>query len=137
MKIQEPTKDDIYAVELGLYNYNKSKVPFTQTPESFRHTRVVKDGERVVAGIIADVYLWKILSIDILWVDEEYRGRGYGEMLMNDTENAAREFGCTLSHLDTFDFQAREFYEKIGYTIFGTLEDCPEGHKRYYMSKKL
>jgi len=45
--------------------------------------------------------------------------------------------GCRISHLDTFDFQAKGFYEKLGYTVFGVLEDCPEGHNRYYMSKKL
>lgn len=44
-----------------------------------------------------------------------------------------------LSHiiLDTFDFQAKNFYIKQGYEIFGILDNCPEGHKRYYMKKNI
>jgi hypothetical protein len=42
-----------------------------------------------------------------------------------------------LSHLDTFDWQTKEFYLKHGYEVFGVLDDCPPGHKRYYMKKVL
>jgi len=45
--------------------------------------------------------------------------------------------GATLAHLDTFDFQAKDFYIKNSYKIFGVLENCPAGHKRYYFSKSL
>jgi len=45
--------------------------------------------------------------------------------------------GCDHIHLDTFDFQARDFYEKNGFQIFGTIEDYPIEHKRYYLIKKL
>jgi hypothetical protein len=50
---------------------------------------------------------------------------------------AKRKVGCTMSHLDTFDFQARDFYERNGYELFGALDDCPPGHKRYYLKKAL
>jgi hypothetical protein len=40
-----------------------------------------------------------------------------------------------MSHLDTFDWQAKEFYEHLGYEVFGILENCPRGHNRYYMKK--
>jgi len=39
--------------------------------------------------------------------------------------------------LDTFDFQAKDFYTKQGYEVFGILDNCPEGHKRYYMKKNI
>lgn len=42
---------------------------------------------------------------------------------------------CKLIHLDTFDFQAKDFYMKHEYEIFGILDDCPIEHKRYYMKK--
>ena len=42
-----------------------------------------------------------------------------------------------LIHLDTFDFQAKEFYKKQGYVVFGKLDDCPENHCRYFMKKLL
>lgn len=45
--------------------------------------------------------------------------------------------GCNLVHLDTFDFQAKDFYLKHGYEVFGVLDDCPMEHKRYYMKKNI
>ena len=48
-----------------------------------------------------------------------------------------KDLGAALAHLDTFDFQARDFYLKNGYDVFGLLDDCPEGHTRYYLSKHL
>ena len=43
--------------------------------------------------------------------------------------------GCDHIHLDTFDFQARDFYEKNDFQIFGIMEDYPIGHKRYYLEE--
>lgn len=45
--------------------------------------------------------------------------------------------GCYLVHLDTFDFQAKDFYLKHGYEIFGVLADCPKEHNRYFMKKNI
>ena len=67
----------------------------------------------------------------------QYRGQGLGSILLGEVEREAMEKGCHLVHLDTFDFQAKEFYEKNGYSVFGTLEDCPKGHVRYYLKKSL
>ena len=60
-----------------------------------------------------------------------------GEKLLKEVEKIAINQGCELIHLDTFDFQAKDFYLKYGYEIFGVLEDCPEGHCRYYLKKKV
>jgi len=57
--------------------------------------------------------------------------------MLEHVENEAIALRGTVSHCDTFDFQANDFYLKHGYSIFGVLEDCPPGHKRYYISKKL
>jgi hypothetical protein len=60
-----------------------------------------------------------------------------GTILLNKVEEKAKQLGATLSHLDTFDFQAKDFYLKHGYEVFGVLDDCPKDHKRYYMKKVL
>ncbi|MGC6728099.1 hypothetical protein ACP0GO_26835, partial [Escherichia coli] len=39
--------------------------------------------------------------------------------------------------LDTYSFQARGFYEKLGYTVFGTIDDFPPGHQRFFGRKRL
>ena len=68
---------------------------------------------------------------------EEARGLGYGSALLKEVERIAKEKGCNLVHLDTFDFQAKGFYIKQGYEIFGVLDNCPTDHKRYYMKKNI
>ena len=68
---------------------------------------------------------------------EEYRKMGYGAQLLQELEKVAKEEKCSMIHLDTFDFQAKGFYEKNGFEVFGTLENCPPGHARYYMKKEI
>ncbi|MGN0144593.1 MAG: GNAT family N-acetyltransferase, partial [Clostridium sp.] len=82
-----------------------------------------------------EMYCWNCLYIDVLWVSEEYRKHGLGSRLLNEIESIATEKGCHLIHLDTFDFQAKDFYIKHGYEVFGVLDECPEGHKRYFLKK--
>jgi len=137
IEIHDATKEDKTHIFKGLNNYNKSQVPFTQQPSDIAIQKCIKENGEVVAGILGEVYCWNILHIDVLWVKEECRGKGYATALMNYAEERAIEAGSKLAHLDTFDFQARGLYEKLGYTVFGILEDCPEGHCRYYMSKRL
>ena len=90
--------------------------------------------------IVAGVYgatMWGWLMVDGLWVAEELRGRGLGRRLMLAAEAEAIERGCHGSSLGTFDFQAREFYERLGYTVLGALEHFPKGHTHYTLWKSL
>ncbi len=80
---------------------------------------------------------WDYLHIDILWVKEEFRAEGYGSILVKEAEKVAKEKGCKLITLETFDFQAKDFYLKHGYEIIGVLDGCPLEHKVYYMKKNI
>lgn len=71
----------------------------------------------------------------VLFVDEKHRKQGLGHILLEAMEEEAKSLDIKLIHLDTFDFQAKDFYLKHGYEVFGVLDDCPQGHKRYYMKK--
>lgn len=98
---------------------------------------VIKENDLIIAGINSDIYYWGILYVGVLFVHEDYRGKGLGSQLLAQVETDAKEMGARLAHLDTFDFQAKDFYLKHGYEIFGTLKDFPEGLKRFYLSKRL
>ncbi|GKU25216.1 GNAT family N-acetyltransferase [Clostridium folliculivorans] len=136
--IEESTREQCGLVDDGIVEYNNSKVVFTQEPSFIPINRVIKasNGE-VMAGINSVLYCWNCLYVDVLWVKAEYRKEGYGSVLLKEVENIAKEKGCKLSHLDTFDFQAKDFYLKHGYEVFGVLDDCPVEHKRYYLKKNL
>jgi GNAT superfamily N-acetyltransferase len=77
------------------------------------------------------------LYIDVLWVAEENRAKGFGTQLMRAAEKEAVRRGCHSSYLYTYSFQQPEFYEKLGYEVFGRLDDFPDGHAKYFMKKSL
>ena len=92
--------------------------------------------QEIVGGVIAATY-WDWLYIDLLWVKEELRGRGYGHRLLTLAEQEARQRGARNAYLDTFSFQAPEFYKGHGYRVYGELEEFPTGHQRYFLTKEL
>lgn len=94
------------------------------------------DGGALVGGAYGYVN-WNWLFINLVWLGTSLRGHGHGRRLILALEQAARERGCTHAHLDTFSFQARPFYEKLGYEVFSTLDDYPPGHQRFFMKKTL
>jgi GNAT superfamily N-acetyltransferase len=89
-----------------------------------------------VGGLMGHTfYGW--LFVFLFFLPEDLRRRGLGAELLRQAEAEARARGCVGVHLDTFSFQARPFYEKQGYAVFGTIEDQPPGHRRHYMMKRL
>lgn len=94
------------------------------------------DNGQLIGGLIANT-VWGWLHVKELWVADNARGLDIGTKLMNAAENEARNRGCHHSLLDTFDFQARPFYEKLGYVVFAELADFPQGHSRFYLRKNL
>ena len=92
--------------------------------------------EDIVGGLWGiGYYGW--LFIELLVLPDMMRGQGVGTSLMDRAEAAARAQDCVGVWLDTFSFQARGFYEKRGYTVFGTIDDYPPGESRYWMKKLL
>lgn len=117
--------------------FNARQVPFTQKITPIFKRYVIKNKDEIIAGINAVIYHWGMLFVDELFVSEAYRHKKLGSYLMKKVENEAKELGATLSHTDTFDFQSKDFYLKLGYEVFGILENCPPNHKRYYLKKVL
>ena len=93
------------------------------------------DGQ-VVGGIFCDTYL-NCLYIDVLWVEDTYRGQGYGSKLVTQAERIARDSGCMFAHTATFSYQSPEFYKKLGYEIFGIIDEYPEGIREYFLKKNI
>ena len=135
--IREAKSEEAEYIDNKIVEFNKKQVPFTQDQTPVIKNYVIKKNDEIIAGINACIYHWGILYIDVLFVDEQHRRKKLGSQLLEQVEQEAKVMGASLSHLDTFDFQAKDFYLKQGYTVFGVLENCPKGHKRYYLSKTL
>lgn len=135
IKVLDPISNDARDFIAGrLADFNE---PFVGPNETIKVVLGVDTdtGERV-AGLSAEIY-YNVMAIDLLWVDESVRGKGLGKRLIDQAERIARHSGCTMIHLDTFDFQAPRFYEKLGFERWGVLGPFPNGHQRYYYRKMI
>jgi GNAT superfamily N-acetyltransferase len=90
----------------------------------------------ILGGALGDIYGgW--LHLTFLWVAEPLRGLGYGRQLLEAAEEEAKMQRCRGVHLSTHSFQARPFYEKLGYEIVGEIRDNPAGHSLFFLKKAL
>jgi len=91
---------------------------------------------KTVGGIAAELFGgWAYISL--LWVEESLRNQGLGSELLHRLEAEAIQMGCTNAHLDTYSYEAKPFYERAGYKVFGKLDDYPPGYCKYFLTKAL
>lgn len=130
-KIKKEDEDTIFQ---GLLEYNLARLE-DKNPKDLG-VYVNDEKGKKIAGLIGITHgNW--LLIKYLWVSEKLRGRNIGSNILNQAEETARERGCKYSFLDTFSFQAPEFYKKHGYKEVFKLENYPVTGKRYYFTKTL
>lgn len=130
-----PSQEDLDLIMNGLTEHS---APYTDDSEAFVNiTLMMRDeNDKVIGGSIG-IIIWNWFYVSHLWVHSNLRDCGLGKEIMNRFENAARERGCEKAHLDTFSFQAKPFYESLGYKVFAELGDYPKGHKKFFMCKDL
>lgn len=141
MKIElatEPTKKDLETISQGIQSYNKAHMPdeVVFEPDTRFAVFVRNENNEVVGGVRATAF-WNYCIVELLWLSEETRGSGIGSKLMAQVESYAKSKGFQYIRAETLDFQAKGFYEKLGYTVFGQLPDCPKGHITYCLAKGL
>ena len=132
----EPDPEDRNAVLTPLAAYNASKAG---RPSDFRPLAILlrdPDSGAKIGGLWGRSY-YDWLFVELLFVPETLRGQDIGTELMRRAEAVARERNCAGIWLDTFEFQARGFYEKLGFSLFGQLDDHPRGSPQYFMQKRL
>ena len=129
----QPAWSDREVIDDALGEYNK---PFLRDPTYAYFGIFVREETGMIhAGLIGHIYAgW--LFVNLLWVHADLRRRGIGQGLLAEAERYAVGLGCHSAWLDTFSFQAPGFYQKLGYTVFGTL-DYPPDHKRFFLQKRL
>ena len=98
-----------------------------------------KNGKNVAGIIGATSYGW--LYVHLLWVKDHLQRQGLGSRLLERAENAARELGCHAVWLETSSATAKEFYDAMGFTVFGKLaneiDQVTPNHQRWFMRKEL
>jgi GNAT superfamily N-acetyltransferase len=129
-----PQSADMKVIVQGLLEFNRVQSGGS-TPEYLVVTLRDEQG-KVAGGLVGATYLgW--LQVNMFWLPDDLRGRGYGTELLALAEKEALHRGCTRAFLETLSFQALPFYEKRGYTIHSRLEGFPVGGARYALTKDL
>jgi GNAT superfamily N-acetyltransferase len=128
-----PSQADNEVVREGLIKCYEAQ--FGQRDKQFS-IFLKSDSGKVFGGLQAFMDT-ESLYIDVLWVEENLRKQGYGAKLLGAAEREAIENGCLFSQVDTWDFQAEEFYLKNGYERIGELKNYWHGHSKLFLRKKL
>jgi GNAT superfamily N-acetyltransferase len=132
---EDASADDLQAVSDGLEEATLALFPDKS------HTQVAfflrDESGKIVGGVNGNYGTFGWLYVNALWVHDDVRGRGFGRQLMEKIEAEAIKHGCKNAFLNTMSFQAPEFYKKLGYTVFGELEDFPGEHSRIFLRKRL
>jgi ribosomal protein S18 acetylase RimI-like enzyme len=130
----EPTPEERYRIIDPLIAYNEAQAGPRNSKE-FALSVHSETGE-FIGGLLGFTH-WNHFFVSSVFVDQALRREGIGRELLKRAQALALEQGCDVIYLDTFDYQAPGFYEKLGFKVFGTLEDYPTGHQRFYLVKRL
>ncbi len=131
---QAPERSVREAISGGLDEFNRRHAG---DPHFQRLCFTLRNAQQDIMGGVLGQIFWEGLFIDTLWVADELRGRGYGNQLLTSIEQEGRRRGARLVYLDTFSFQAPDFYRRHGYRAFGELQDFPAGHQLLFFTKVL
>ena len=130
-----PAGADRSALVDGITAYN---LPFAG-PRDERQFGFVARGPstRAVIGGLWAQPVYGLLFLEFLILPPHLRRCGLGTRLVQEAEKIARARGYAGIFLDTFSFQARPFYERLGYSVFTVIDDYPPGHRRFLMAKSF
>lgn len=128
--------DSEAAIGAALIAFNRAQVPDYPAPRTLGLTLRHPETGLIDGGMTARIsFNW--LFIEMLIVPERLRGQGVGTSLMARAEALAREAGCAGIWLDTFTFQAPQFYARLGFSTFGEIANYPPGASRFFLHKLL
>ncbi len=134
----QPSEHQLQVISDGISAFNAPYLPNDGEFESGLRFAVMAQNEQgeYVGGLQASV-VWSYCVLELLWLSEETRGQGVGSQLIEQLVVFAKEKQLTQIRTETLDFQAKPFYEKQGFKVYGEIDDSPKGHKTYFLVKVL
>ncbi|MEM7245583.1 MAG: GNAT family N-acetyltransferase [Acidobacteriota bacterium] len=133
-----PSPEDAKTLSEGLRSFNQAAIGEKATAEAELGFSVfARDDDGVVIGGLRATCFWDTLHVECTWLSEEARGQGTGTALLAAAERFAVQHGFEQALLETTTWQARPFYEKLGYEVVATLPNYPKGHAMHLLRKLL
>lgn len=129
-----PSQDDIQVLYDGLKEHMVAQRNLT--PISFFGYFIKENNEKIVGGCNGCL-LYGCLVVDTLWVAETLRGQGYGTKLMKMAEDIGKENKCRFMTVNTMDWEALDFYKKLGFKVEFERKGFDKGSVFYFLRKDL
>lgn len=133
--VDSPPAGAIEKLVAGLIHFNEEKGG-PRNAQPLLALLFESDSDEVMGGLYGAT-IYGQLKIELLYLPESMRGHGLGRQIMKMAESEAERRGCHAAWLETLSFQARDFYERLGYVVFGEYKDFPPGHSLFFMKKEL
>lgn len=121
-------------VEAGLLEFNSLVAPMSEIKEIAIYLK--NEQNKIIGGGFGRGW-GEIYEGQRLWVADEFRKSGLGKRILLAFEQAVLERGGRKIILETYSFQARPFYEKLGYRIVCEIGGMPNGIMKYIMIRDL
>ena len=135
--ISDPTDDEVKEFQTGFETYNMEQTNGEYNSPGDWLSLVLRDHKgKIDGGILTSTIYWA-QYLEELWVDEKYRGLGYGRNLVVESERLARKNGCVASQMYTFSWQGGDFYQAVGYKLLATYDGYVKGTTELILSKGL
>ncbi len=132
LSVEEGVTEALEEIDERLVAFNKDRSDW----KSRHFTVEIRDSDGALKGGAGGRVNLGVAEIRALWLDEDLRGTGWGRKIVDAVAEEGRRLGASKLLLDTYDFQARPFYESLGFIVFGVL-DYPTGNSRFYLSRDL
>ena len=134
MKIIDLSESQVNVIENKLSTFDEKYITYKM--DGNIQIGIEEDG-KLVAGLDACITAFKILYVSTVFVDEKYRKKGYGKILIEEMEKRAKKIGVNTIRLDTFSWQGKEFYEALNYEVVGSYKNNTDGYAEYFFLKRI
>ncbi|MCK0473283.1 GNAT family N-acetyltransferase [Halalkalibacter sp. APA_J-10(15)] len=138
IKITVDSNDNDYEqICNNLYEYNvRAKNGLLKKPGKDINLYLKDETGKVLGGLFCETWSYG-LYIDVFWIADDYRNKGYGKIMIAEAERLGKELGCIFSHTCTFTYQSPEFYTRMSYEVFAVNDEYPEDIKQFFLKNKL
>ena len=131
---KNPNPEDIQILHDGIMAHAKKQK--NQKPLEFFHY-FIRDEDNQIQGGCFGCTLYGALYIDTLWVSQHLRHQGYGVELVKAAEQFGIQHNCTFANVNTFDWEALDFYKKMGFETEFVRHGYDNDSSFYFLRKQL
>ncbi|MGE4574413.1 GNAT family N-acetyltransferase [Parachlamydia sp.] len=136
-QIVKEEHDNPYVSQKILQGLQNHMLPFFKEKKSQFFMVYARDANAEVIGGLSGDILGSSACIDYMWVDEKYRCQGIGTRLLKELEAYAKAKNCTHVQLFTYDFQAKKFYQKLGFQCVSSISNWVENYELNFFKKEI